>query len=72
VNNHGGAEKPHSTLGRRSARDSASLNALIESFVGPDNKVLNGEGFISALVEGLRNAREQGYLDRSSELDSLL
>ena len=42
--------------------------ALIESFIGPDHKVLNMEGFVSALVQALKDARELGQEDRSGEV----
>ena len=52
------------------ARETA--HALIENFVGPDHKVRNIEAFISALVQALKEARQQGEADRPGEIGELL
>ena len=41
--------------------------ALIHSYVGPDHKVQSMPIFHSALAQALREAREQGQLDHSSQ-----
>jgi len=41
--------------------------SLIQGYIGPDHKVLSMPNFHSALAQALRQAREQGQLDRSSQ-----
>ena len=41
--------------------------ALIQRYIGPDHKVLSIPNFHSALAQALRQAREQGQLDQSSQ-----
>ena len=41
--------------------------ALIQGYIGPDHKVLSMSNFHSALAQALRQAREQGQLDRSRQ-----
>jgi hypothetical protein len=44
-----------------------TATALIQGYIGPDHKVLSMPNFHSALAQALRQAREQGQLDRSSQ-----
>ena len=53
------------------AKASKTASALIQSYLGPDHKVTNMERFYSALSQALREAREQGQLDRSGDVLSL-
>jgi hypothetical protein len=46
---------------------SQMATALIQGYIGPDHKVLSMPNFHSALAQALRQAREQGQLDRSSQ-----
>ena len=41
--------------------------ALIQSYIGADHKVMSMPNFYSALAQALRQAREQGQLDQSSQ-----
>ena len=44
-----------------------TATALIQGYIGPDHKVLSMPNFHSALAQALREAREQGWLDQSSQ-----
>jgi hypothetical protein len=46
---------------------SQMATALIQGYVGPDHKVLSMPNFHSALAQALRQAREQGQVDRSGD-----
>ena len=41
---------------------------LIQSYLGPDHKVIDMRTFHSALTQALRQAREQGQVDRSGDV----
>ena len=47
---------------------SKMATALIQSYLGPDDKVLDMPAFHSALSQALRQAREQGQVDRSGDV----
>jgi len=44
-----------------------TATALIQGYIGPDHKVLSMPNFYSALAQALREAREQGQIDRGSD-----
>jgi hypothetical protein len=52
---------------RIKAEATKTATALIKGYIGPDHRVLSMPNFHSALAQALRQAREQGQLDRSSE-----
>ena len=52
---------------RMYAEASKMATVLIQSYLGPDHKVLDMSTFHSALSQALRQAREQGQVDRSGE-----
>jgi hypothetical protein len=56
---------------RMKAQASKMATALIQSYLGPDHKVLDMPTFHSALSQALRQAREQGQVDRSGDVLSL-
>lgn len=37
-----------------------AAHTLIQGYIGPDHKVLNLEGFVSALAQALDDAHEEG------------
>ncbi len=41
----------------------ATAHALIQSYLGPDHKVMDMQSFYSSLVQALKAAREQGQAD---------
>ena len=47
---------------------SEMATALIQGYLGPDHKVLDMPAFHSALSQALRQAREQGQVDRSGDV----
>jgi hypothetical protein len=49
-----------------------TAKALIQGYLGPDHKVLNMASFQSALSQALKDAREQGQVDKSGEVVTLL
>jgi len=51
---------------------SRTASALIESYLGPDHKVINMPNFHSALSQALKDAREQGHVDSRDEALTLL
>ncbi len=57
---------------RMKADADRTANALIQSYLGPDHKVLNMASFHSALSQALKDAREQGHVDRSGDTLTLL
>ena len=44
-----------------------TATALIQGYIGPDHKVLSMPNFHSALARALRQAREQGQVDRNTD-----
>jgi hypothetical protein len=52
---------------RIKAEATKTATALIQGYIGPDHKVMSMPNFHSALAQALRQAREQGQLDRSSQ-----
>jgi hypothetical protein len=48
---------------RIDAEARATAHALIQGYLGPDHKVTNMQSFYSALVQALKEAREQGQAD---------
>jgi hypothetical protein len=46
--------------------------ALIQGYLGPDHKVINMAEFHSSLSQALREAREQGQVDKSGDVVTLL
>jgi hypothetical protein len=53
---------------RMRAETSKMATALIQGYLGPDHKILDMPTFHSALSQALRQAREQGQVDRSGDL----
>ena len=45
---------------------------LIRSYLGPDQKVINMVSFHSGFGQALRDAREQGLVDRAGQVLTLL
>ena len=56
---------------RIQAEARATAHGLIQSYLGPDHKVIDMPSFFSALVGALKAAREQGQVDRSGDVLSL-
>ena len=50
---------------------SKMATALIQSYLGPDHKILDMPTFHSALSQALRQAREQGQVDPSGDVLSI-
>jgi len=46
----------------------ATAHALIQSYIGPDHKVLNMQNFYSALVQALKAARAQWHTDQAGPI----
>lgn len=44
-----------------------TATALIQGYIGPDHKVLSMPNFHAALAQALRQAREQGQVDRNTD-----
>jgi hypothetical protein len=57
---------------RMKADADKTAKALIQGYLGPDHKVLNMASFQSALSQALKDAREQGQVDKSDEVVTLL
>ena len=57
---------------RMKAEADKMATALIRSYLGPDHKVINMASFHSGLSQALRDAREQGQVDRAGEVLTLL
>ena len=53
---------------RMKAEASKMATTLIQSYLGPDHKVIDMRTFHSALTQALRQAREQGQVDRSGDV----
>ena len=53
---------------RMHADASKTASALIQSYLGPDHKIINMQRFHAGLVQALKDAREQGQIDRSSDV----
>ncbi len=65
-------EKEVAFMERMKADADKTATALIQSYLGPDHKVLNMASFHSALSQALKDAREQGQVDEFGELVTLL
>ena len=57
---------------RMKADADRTANALIQSYLGPDHKVLNMASFHSALSQALKDARQQGQVDRAGQVLTML
>jgi len=55
----------------RTEADKAATD-LIDSFLDPEHKATNVQNFRSALSQALREAREQGQVDLSGDVLTLL
>jgi hypothetical protein len=49
-----------------------TVTALIQGYLGPDHKVIDMPSFYSALSQALREAREQGQVDRAGQVLTML
>jgi hypothetical protein len=65
-------EKEVAFLERMKADADKAATALIQSYLGPDHKVIDMAAFHSGLSQALRLAREQGQVDKSGEVVTLL
>ena len=54
------------------AEAARTATALIQSYLGPDHKVINMTDFHSGLSQALRQAREQGQVDKTGDVLTLL
>jgi hypothetical protein len=52
---------------RIDAEARATAHGLIQGYLGPDHKVISMGDFYSALVQALKQAREQGQADCAGE-----
>ncbi len=52
---------------RVKAEATKTATALIQGYIGPDHKVMSIANFHSALAQALRQAREQGQIDRAAD-----
>lgn len=65
-------EKEVALLERMKADADKKATALIQSYLGSDHKVIDMVAFHAGLSQALREAREQGQVDKSGELLTLL
>ena len=65
-------EKEVAFMERMKADADKKATALIQSYLGPDHRVINMQSFHSGLSQALREAREQGQVDKSGEVMTLL
>jgi hypothetical protein len=65
-------EKEVAFMERMKADADKTATALIQSYLGPDHKVIDMAKFHSGLSQALREAREQGQVDKSGEVVTLL
>jgi hypothetical protein len=65
-------EKEVAFLERMKAEADKKATALIQSYLGPDHKVIDMAKFHSGLSQALREAREQGQVDRIGDTLTLL
>lgn len=65
-------EKEVALLERMKADTDRQATALIQSYLGPDHKVTDMAAFHSGLSQALRQAREQGQVDKSGDMVTLL
>jgi hypothetical protein len=57
---------------RMKADAGKTATALIQGYLGPDHKVIDMPSFYSALSQALREAREQGQVDRAGQVLTML
>ena len=65
-------EKEVAFLEHMKAEAARTATALIQSYLGPDHKVFDMAKFHSGLSQALRQAREQGQVDKSGDVVTLL
>jgi len=65
-------EKEVAHTERMKADADRKATALIQGYLGPDHKVINMAEFHSSLSQALREAREQGQIDKSGDVVTLL
>jgi hypothetical protein len=65
-------EKEVAFVERMKADADKTATSLIQSYLGPDHKVIDLGRFHSGLSQALRQAREQGQFDKSGEVVTLL
>jgi hypothetical protein len=57
---------------RMKADADKTATALIQSYLGPDHKVIDMTKFHSGLSQAIREAREQGQVDKAGDVVTLL